>query len=139
LNTSDIWGRNSKTIANPTGNVPLTKDFKSICQMINNSKETKIVLCLPQNLKYYCKYYKENMYFELKDIINISKLVLEQISSVKFDSIFHENTFMEINEINISGAFVFSEHVSLHFCLDLYLTKNVKKWSKCIKNMLKWG
>ena len=110
LNSSDVWVENSQSNANPTGNMPLTKDFKSICQMIKNSKKTKIIICLPQNLKYYCKYYSENKYFELKDIINVFKLVLEQISGIKFDSLFYENTFTEINGKNVSGAFVFSEH-----------------------------
>lgn len=113
LNTNEIWNENSKITANPTGNMPLIKDFKSICQMINNSKKTKIVLCLPQNLKYCCKYYDENKYFELKNIINILKLVLEQISSVKFDTLFYENTITEINGKNVSGAFVFSEHENM--------------------------
>lgn len=110
LNSSDVWVENSQSNANPTGNMLLTKDFKSICQMIKNSKKTKIIICLPQNLKYYCKYYSENKYFELKDIINVFKLVLEQISGIKFDSLFYENTFTEINGKNVSGAFVFSEH-----------------------------
>ena len=110
LNSSDVWVENSQSNANPTGNMPLTKDFKSICQMIKNSKKTKIIICLPQNLKYYCKYHGMNKYFELKDIINVFKLVLEQISGIKFDSLFYENTFTEINGKNVSGAFVFSEH-----------------------------
>lgn len=110
LNNPQIWCEIIDKNDHPTGRMYLTKDFISISQMIVNSKKTKVLVCLPQNLKYTCHYYGNKKYYELKDVINVFIVVLEHLTKVKFQELYYENTFTEVNGKEISGAFIFSNY-----------------------------
>lgn len=110
LNNDHIWINRSKIEGAPTGDLVLSNDLISIEKMIFNRRETKILVCLPQNLNYTYEYYDKKYFCELKNIINIMKSVLKQITNVDINDLYYENTYTEINGITIQGAFVFPDY-----------------------------
>ena len=110
LNNDHIWINRSKIEGAPTGDLVLSNDLISIEKMIFNRRETKILVCLPQNLNYTYEYYDKKYFCELKNIINITKSVLKQITNVDINDLYYENTYTEINGMNIQGAFVFPDY-----------------------------
>lgn len=110
LNNDHIWINRSKIEGAPTGDLVLSNDLISIEKMIFNRRETKILVCLPQNLNYTYEYYDKKYFCELKNIINIMKSVLKQITNVDINDLYYENTYTEINGMNIQGAFVFPDY-----------------------------
>lgn len=110
LNNDHIWINRSKIEGAPTGDLVLSNDLISIEKMIFNRRETKILVCLPQNLNYTYEYYDKKYFCELKNIINVMKSVLKQITNVDINDLYYENTYTEINGMNIQGAFVFPDY-----------------------------
>lgn len=110
LNNDRIWIDRSKNEGAPTGDLVLSNDLISIEKMIFNRRETKILVCLPQNLNYTYEYYDKKYFCELKNIINVMKSVLKQITNVDINDLYYENTYTEINGMNIQGAFVFPDY-----------------------------
>lgn len=110
LNNDYIWIDRSKNEGVPTGNLVLSNDLISIEKMIFNRRETKILVCLPQNLNYTYQYYDRKYLCELKNMINIMESILEQITNVDINDLYYENTYTEINGMNIQGAFVFPDY-----------------------------
>ena len=110
LNNDHIWINRSKIEGAPTGDLVLSNDLISIEKMIFNRSETKILVCLPQNLNYTYEYYDKKYFCELKNIINIMKSVLKQITDVDINGLYYENTYTEINGMSIQGAFVFPDY-----------------------------
>lgn len=110
LNNDHIWINKSKIEGAPTGDLVLSNDLISIEKMIFNRRETKILVCLPQNLNYTYQYYDKKHLCELKDIINVMKSVLKQITDVDINGLYYENTYTEINGMTIQGAFVFPDY-----------------------------
>lgn len=109
LSNSNIWNNKSDTENKPTEITILTSDFKSIKTMINNSKKTNIVICLPQNSQYHCKYYNDNKYYQLKDMIPTLSKILEQLIPFNGFSIIYENNINQIGNELISSSFYFNE------------------------------
>ena len=97
--------------------------------MINNSKKTNIVICLPQNLKYHCKYYDENRYYQLKDMIPTFSKILEQLIPFNGFNIIYENNINQIGGELISSSFYFSqkEFENLIFSKDSEKVTSIKK------------
>lgn len=110
LNNDYIWIDRSKNEGVPTGNLVLSNDLISIEKMIFNRRETKILVCLPQNLNYTYQYYDRKYLCELKNMINIMESILKQITNVDINDLYYENTYTEINGMNIQGAFVFPDY-----------------------------
>lgn len=110
LNNDHIWINKSKIEGAPTGDLVLSNDLISIEKMIFNRRETKILVCLPQNLNYTYQYYDKKYICELKNIINVMESILEQITNVDINDLYYENTYTEINGMNIQGAFVFPDY-----------------------------
>ena len=111
LSSSNIWKNKSSEDKKPSEITILTNDFMSIKTMIINSKKTNIVICLPQNLRYYCKYYDENYYYQLKDIISIFIKVLEQLVPFLGLSVVYENNITQIGSNDVASSFYFNEKV----------------------------
>lgn len=111
LSSANIWQNKSKKDNKPSELTVLTSDFRSIQTMINNSKKTNIVICLPQNLRYCCKYYDENCYYQLKDIISTFTKILEQIIPFMGIGVTYENNITQIGSNYISSSFYFNEKV----------------------------
>ncbi len=110
LNNEHIWIDRSKNEGAPTGDLVLSNDLISIEKMIFNRRETKILVCLPQNLNYTYQYYDKKYICELKNIINVMESILEQITNVDINDLYYENTYTEINGMSIQGAFVFPDY-----------------------------
>ncbi len=110
LNNDHIWINRSKIEGAPTGDLVLSNDLISIEKMIFNRRETKILVCLPQNLNYTYQYYDKKYICELKNIINVMESILEQITNVDINDLYYENTYTEINGMSIQGAFVFPDY-----------------------------
>lgn len=109
LSSSNIWKNKSGVDKKPSEKTILTSDFMSIKTMITNSKKTNIVVCLPQNLKYYCKYYDENYYYQLKDIISIFIKILEQLIPFLGFNVAYENNITQIGSNDVISSFYFNE------------------------------
>ena len=59
LSSIEIWTNKGTKEDKPSLNSRMSNDFVSINKMISNSKKTKVVICLPQNINYHWKYYDE--------------------------------------------------------------------------------
>lgn len=94
-----------------------SNDFRSISKMINNSKRTKVVVMLPQNV--YFKYYrystgKYRYTIPLKDMIsNMIGIIGGLTDSINMCSIAFENTVTVINNEEIQAAFYFENRAFL--------------------------
>lgn len=129
LANPNIWSNKSTKENKPTEITILTSDFRSIKTMINNSKKTNIVICFPQNLKYHCKYYDENRYCQLKDMIPTFSKILEQLIPFNGFSIIYENNINKIGDELISSSFYFGEKEfeNLTFSKDSEKITTIKK------------
>lgn len=110
LSTSGIWQNKSDKKIEPSETTIMTSDFKSIKTMIHNSKKASIVICLPQNLLYYCEYYNEHYQYQLKDIIPTFTKILEQLIPFNGFNIIYENNINQIGSKLIPSSFYFSEN-----------------------------
>lgn len=129
LSNSNIWRNKSNTENKPTEITISTSDFRSIKTMINNSKKTNIVICLPQNLQYHCKYYDENRYYQLKDMIPTFSKILEQLIPFNGFNIIYENNINQIGGELIPSSFYFSqkEFENLIFSKDSEKVTSIRK------------
>lgn len=78
-----------------------------INKMISNSKKTKVVICLPQNINYHWKYYDEFRNSQLKDIIPTFSKILAQLIPIEGFNIVYENSSTIIGSNYIKASFYF--------------------------------
>lgn len=121
LQSNYIW----RNVENTNRSINAIDDFRSLSVMISNCVKTKIVILLPQNVKfaYACKYNDRNWnYCELKNMIDIFKkdILKYLVEQAKVLDIVYENTNTSVGGINLSAAFYFN-NVS-----ENILTKSVK-------------
>lgn len=109
LTSPSMWKNKSDTDRKITETTILTSDFRSINTMIQNSKKTKIVICLPQNSNYQCKCYTESYWHQLKDMIPTLVKILEQLIPFLGFSIIYENNTTQIGNKLIESSFYFND------------------------------
>lgn len=106
LNASQMWISNSDTDSKPNkDNCRMSPDFKSIKQMLINSKKSKNIICLPQNVNYLCKSYSNNYSYQLKNIIPILIDILNQLIPIEDMEIIYENSLTEVNSNLVNSSF----------------------------------
>jgi len=111
LSNSNIWKNKNDKTEKPTGDILVSSDLKSIKTMIQNSKKTKVLICLPQNIKYRCDCFGSTNYFQLKDIISIFTKVLEQILSFVGVILIYENNNTKIDKDVVDSSFYFNDDI----------------------------
>ena len=104
LNSNNMWENKETTDSKANLNTKMSADFKSINQMINNSKKSINIICLPQNLNYYWKCYSSSYSSQLKDMLPLFIKILEQLIPIKDLDIIYENslTMIKVNLIPAS-------------------------------------
>ena len=104
LNSEGMWENKSTTDTYANSNTKISADFKSIKQMIINSKKSINIVCLPQNINYYWRYYSSVHSSQLKDMLPLFIQILEQLIPIKDLDIIYENssTLIKSNLINSS-------------------------------------
>lgn len=107
LSNTNIWKNKSSKNEKANGDTIISSDLKSIKTMIQNSKKTKVLICLPQNVKYRCDYYDEVLYYQLKDILDVFSDVLEQMISFAGVTLVYENNNTKIGKYNVNSSFYF--------------------------------
>ena len=108
LSSPEIWANKGNKENNPSLNSKMTDDFKSIYQMINNSKKSKIIICLPSNIYYQWEFYDEKRKVQLKDIISTFSGILSQLISLEKLNIVYENSNTIIGNESVNAAFYFN-------------------------------
>lgn len=84
LTNNNMWISNNDIDEEPSkNNCIMLPDFKSIKQMLINSKKSKNIICLPQNVEYSCISYGQNSFYQLKDIIPVLMDILKQLIPTK--------------------------------------------------------
>lgn len=114
LNDVDIWKNNNVDRAS----INIISDFISLSLMIENSKRTKIIILLPQNIHYHYCYmhgsYRQSS--ELKDMLDFLYGILRKLTPC-LDStrLVYENTKTNVAGKKVSAAFFFnvSEEIAL--------------------------
>jgi len=109
LSNSEIWYRVDKTLASPTEEIVLSRDFKSIKQMLINCSKAKNIICLPQNLNYKWKYYNEEKSLQIKDMLPLFISILKQIIPLVDLNVVYENSETLIGKDLIDASFYFSK------------------------------
>lgn len=107
LSSIEIWTNKGTKEDKPSLNSRMSNDFVSINKMISNSKKTKVVICLPQNINYHWKYYDEFRNSQLKDIIPIFSKILAQLIPIEGFNIVYENSSTIIGSNYIKASFYF--------------------------------
>lgn len=107
LSNPSIWRSKSNKYEKPNGEIVISDDLKSIKTMIQNSKKTKVLICLPQNIQYKRDYFRDTKYYQLKDIISVFSNVIEQIISFVGVILIYENNNTKIGKENINSSFYF--------------------------------
>lgn len=105
LNSNNMWENKETTDVKANLNTKMSADFKSINQMINNSKKSINIICLPQNLNYYWKCYSSSYSSQLKDMLPLFIKMLEQLIPIKDLDIIYENSFTMIKSNLIPASF----------------------------------
>ena len=106
LTNNKMWTSNNTIDEKPSkNNCIMLPDFISIKQMLINSKKSKNIICLPQNVKYHCIPYGQNKYYQLKDKIPVLMDILKQLIPIEDIEIVYENSVTEINSTIINSAF----------------------------------
>ena len=106
LTNNNMWISNNTTDAKPSkNNCIMLPDFISIKKMLINSKKSKNIICLPQNVEYSCIFYGQNNFYQLKDIIPVLMDILKQLIPIEDIEIVYENSATEINSTLINSAF----------------------------------
>lgn len=100
------WGHSRKTIDE-------INDFQSVARMIDNSKDTEIVILFPQNTMFtYNMRYEDRRDWErceLKNMIGDLKEILSELySKIGYLDIVYENTVTNIGNSDVSAAFYFN-------------------------------
>lgn len=107
LSSTQIWTNKSTKEDKPSLNSIMSNDFASIKKMIINSKKSKIIICLPQNLNYHWKYYDEFHTLQLKDMLPIFTKILSQLIPIEGFNIVYENNITLIGTEYIKSSFYF--------------------------------
>ncbi len=107
LSSIEIWTNKGTKEDKPSLNSRMSNDFVSINKMISNSKKTKVVICLPQNINYHWKYYDEFRNSQLKDIIPTFSKILAQLIPIEGFNIVYENSSTIIGSNYIKASFYF--------------------------------
>lgn len=76
--------------------------------MINNSKKSKIIICLPSNIYYQWEFYDEKRKVQLKDIISTFSGILSQLIPLEKLNIVYENSNTVIGNESVNAAFYFN-------------------------------
>ncbi|MCM1053316.1 MAG: hypothetical protein NC483_05030 [Ruminococcus sp.] len=108
LNCEEIWWSKNNRDKEPSLDIKLSDDFKSIHQMISNSKKSKTVICLPQNINYRWKYYDETKSKQLKNMIPIFSKIIDQLILISNLELVYENSNTIIASDSISASFYFN-------------------------------
>lgn len=110
LSTPKIWTNKEKNENKPSLNSNLSSDFISINKMIKNSKKSKIIICLPQNIYYTYQYFDEHHSKQLKDMIPTFIKLLSQLIPVDGLDIVYENNYTIIGLEPINSSFYFNNN-----------------------------
>lgn len=105
LNNSDMWQNKVTTDRNPALETIMTDDFKSINQMIFNSKMAVNIICLPQNINYHWNCYSEKFNRQLKDMIPFLLQIIKQLISIDNLQITYENSSTSIKSNDVTASF----------------------------------
>ncbi len=108
LSAHEIWFNKGNRDDKPSLNSKMTDDFKSIYQMINNSKKSKVVICLPLNIYYQWIFLGERGKIQLKDMIPIFTGILSQLIPLEKLNIVYENSTTIINNESVNASFYFN-------------------------------
>lgn len=108
LSAPEIWFNKGDREDKPSLNSKMTDDFKSIYQMINNSKKSKIVICLPLNIYYQWICFGEKGKIQLKDMIPTFTGILSQLVPLEKLNIVYENSSTIINNESVNASFYFN-------------------------------
>lgn len=107
LRDNNMWESQNASIKT----IDSIADLKSLSSMIYNSKQTKIVILLPQNIRYRynCRLNSRINYCELKNMIyNFSDILGDIYEPIRHANIVYENTTTKIGQNEISAAFYFN-------------------------------
>ena len=107
LSSIEIWTNKGTTENKPSLNSKMSSDFASIKKMISNSKKSKIIICLPQNLNYHWKYFDEFYNLQLKDMLSTFSKILSQLIPIEGFNIVYENSTTVIESEYIKASFYF--------------------------------
>ncbi len=107
LSDKDIWineGSNPKRCNSD-------QDLISLCVMINNSVQTKIVILLPQDCYYRYNFIGDGKYLEkcrIKDMLDDLMVIVSNVfAGIEGLDIHYENTITTISGVPINAAFCF--------------------------------
>lgn len=107
LSDKYLWRNTSST----KEKINYTNHFNSLKTMIKNSKNTKIVINLPQNETFFY-HYIANTYAskcELKDmLIYLDQNILPELIDDKFFHLTYENTRTKVRKYDVNAAFYFN-------------------------------
>ena len=108
LSSDSIW----KNENNSTDYCNYYNDFRSLKQIIDSSQESKTVIVLPQNVKFfYAKSYsgKYTKSIQIKDMLHkFTKNILNYLIDIDvFGELFYENSETYLNNVRYESAFVF--------------------------------
>jgi len=105
LSHNDMWiNVNSGKISS---SITLQEDFASIRTMIENSKKSKVLVCLPQNAIIHCSLYGEKNDYEIKNVLKTFYNILKGLLPIDEIKLFYENNKTKINELYGQSAFGF--------------------------------
>ena len=107
LSSTEIWTNKGTTEDKPSLNSKMSSDFASIKKMISNSKKSKIIICLPQNLNYHWKYFDKFYNLQLKDMLPTFSKILSQLIPIEGFNIVYENSTTVIESEYIKASFYF--------------------------------
>lgn len=108
LSSSQIWANKGTRDEKPSLNSKMSLDFFSIKEMIKNSKKSKIIICLPQNINYHWKYFDNNKIMQLKDMIGTFTQILYQLIPLEGLNIVYENCDSIIGNESVNASFYFN-------------------------------
>lgn len=113
LSSEEIW-LNSKNTRESNNTIDCITDFANLSKMIQNSEKTKIVVMLPQNLRFIIEEYSvfggssSSYYIELKNMLDeLVDSILFELLGFKINRIVYENTRTDINGKEIDSTFYF--------------------------------
>jgi len=128
LTDSQMWFNKSNSGSEPSKKYCImSADFKSIKQMLVNSKKSKNIICLPQNVYYHCKYYAETYSYQLKDMIPKLIEILGQLIPIADIEIIYENSVTQINLSLVDSSFYIKNenYTKLTFSKDSEKTTSI--------------
>ncbi|WP_035301816.1 hypothetical protein [Clostridium sp. DL-VIII] len=109
LSSEEIWENSN----NNYNTIDCITDFENLRKMIQNSEKTKIVVILPQDLRFIIRDYGvfgngSSSYIELKNMLDeLVKNILYELLGFEICRVIYENTRTDINGKEIESAFYF--------------------------------